>query len=394
MNDLAARLYKLPSAQPALRFDKYAETYARDTIAHHRGARRELELLKPLRAFFDRDLLTAIDQDRVRRYMTHRADRVSARTVNREVDLLKAMLRDAAPKYLTASPLVGMKRLRIVQPKRRLMSASEERKLLRVGDAVDRALLILGVDGLIRLGDLLDLHVRDRRGRWLYIADPKSGEPYEVFLTTRAAKALDKIHTEQLLLCEIPQGREPARLGRRRPATARNAVPRRGPEVRAEARRPHVPLGDAPDRRDTARRGSPRLDSCRAAPRQLEDRRYAARHLHGSRPPGPATGAHIPAPFPAEAKVRMISNDSARAMGVRNAEVRSSILLSSTTSSLCNSSDARTAAPLPLSGFRHLSPTRIPAPFPVTTCLSYTAARPPRGGLYFAHTSALWKGSV
>jgi hypothetical protein len=209
MNDLAARLYKLPSAQPALRFDKYAETYARDTIAHHRGARRELELLKPLRAFFDRDLLTAIDQDRVRRYMTHRADRVSARTVNREVDLLKAMLRDAAPKYLTASPLVGMKRLRIVQPKRRLMSASEERKLLRVGDAVDRALLILGVDGLIRLGDLLDLHVRDRRGRWLYIADPKSGEPYEVFLTTRAAKALDKIHTGSYYFAKFRRAENP-----------------------------------------------------------------------------------------------------------------------------------------------------------------------------------------
>jgi hypothetical protein len=44
----------------------------------------------------------------------------------------------------------------------------------------------------MRLGDLLDLQRSDRRGRWLYIADPKSGEPYEVFLTPRAAKALDR----------------------------------------------------------------------------------------------------------------------------------------------------------------------------------------------------------
>jgi hypothetical protein len=36
---------------------------------------------------------------------------VSARTVTREVDLLKVMLRDAAPRYLTASPIVGLKRL-------------------------------------------------------------------------------------------------------------------------------------------------------------------------------------------------------------------------------------------------------------------------------------------
>ncbi len=193
MNELAARLYKLPSAQPAIRFEKYADTYARDVIPHHRGARRELELLKPLRAFLDRDLLTAIDQDRVRRYMTARTATAGARTINREIDLLKAMLRDAAPKYLTASPLVGMKRLRTIPPKRRLMTAAEERKLLKAGDKIDRALLILGVDCLLRLGDLLDLQRTDRRGRWLYVADPKSGEPYEVFLTARAAKALDAI---------------------------------------------------------------------------------------------------------------------------------------------------------------------------------------------------------
>lgn len=209
MNELAARLYKLPSAQPAIRFEKYAETYARDTIAHHRGARRERELLKPLRAFFDRDLLTALDQDRVRRYLTDRARTVSARTVNREVDLLKAMLRDAAPKYLTVSPLVGMKRLRPTPIKRRLMSAAEERKLLAASDPVERALLILGVDGLIRMGDLLDLHRRDRHGRWLYVADPKSGEPYDVFLTPRAAKALDKIPTDAYYFATFRKAENP-----------------------------------------------------------------------------------------------------------------------------------------------------------------------------------------
>jgi integrase len=193
MNELAARLYRLPSAQPAIRFAKYAETYGRDVIPHHRGADREQQLLTPLRAFFDEDLLTAIDQDRVRAYFTQRKATAGARTMNREVDLLKSMLRDAAPKYLAESPLKGMKRLRVVPPKRRLMTAREELRLLAVGDATDRALLLLGVDGLVRLGDLLDLRRSDRRGRWLYIADPKSGEPYEVFLTYRAGYALDRV---------------------------------------------------------------------------------------------------------------------------------------------------------------------------------------------------------
>jgi len=193
MNEIAARLYRLPSAVPAIRFSKYADAYETDTIAHHKGKGRELEMLKALRGFFGDDLLTAIDQDRVKTYHTHRRATCAARTINREVDLLKAMLRDAVPKYLAVSPLVGMKRLAIVKPKRRLMSIGEEAKLLAAGDTVDRALIILAVDGLIRLGDLLDLKRSDRARGWLYVADPKSGEPYEVALSARAAKALNAI---------------------------------------------------------------------------------------------------------------------------------------------------------------------------------------------------------
>lgn len=193
MNDLAARLYKLPSAMAAIRFDKYADAYEAHTIAHHKGEERERSAVKPLVRFFGDDLLSAIDPDRVKAYHTFRRPTCSGRTINREVDLLKAMLRDAVPKYLTVSPLVGMKRLQIVKPKRRLMTEGEEEKLLKVGDAVDRALLILATDGLIRLGDVLDVQRTDRARGWIYVADPKSGEPYEVVLTPRAAKALDAI---------------------------------------------------------------------------------------------------------------------------------------------------------------------------------------------------------
>lgn len=193
MNEIAARLYRLPSAQPAIRFGKYADTYDRDTISHHRGARRERELLKNLRTFFEADLLTAIDKDRVKTYQTHRKARASGRTINREVDLLKAMLRDAAPKYVNESPIAGMKLLPIVTPKRRLMTTDEEAALLAVGDAQDRALLILGIDTLVRLGDLLDLARTDRDGSWLYVKEPKGGEPYEVALSPRAGAALDAI---------------------------------------------------------------------------------------------------------------------------------------------------------------------------------------------------------
>ena len=190
MNEIAARLYRLPSAQPAIRFAAYAPTYEQHVLAHQRAAARASQHLRHLRAFFDDDLLTTIDVDRVRAYHSSRASAASPRTINREVDLLKSMLRDAAPKYLTESPLKGMRRLRVVQPKRRLLMPDEEARLLKVGDAEDRALLILGIDTLMRLGDLLDLQRSDHNGAWLYVRDPKSGEPYEVALSPRAQRAL------------------------------------------------------------------------------------------------------------------------------------------------------------------------------------------------------------
>jgi integrase len=206
MNEIAARLYKLPTATPAIRFAKYAESYRADTIALRKGARREGELLDALLKDFGDELLTAIDADRVRLYMRRRRETriringkdsgrtVSAVTVNREVDLLKAMLRDAVPKYLNESPIVGLRRLPIVKPKRRLMTADEEQRLLGVcKDAQDRAILVLGIDTLMRLGELLKIRRTDRDGFWLFVGDTKNGEPVDVALSPRAAEALDAI---------------------------------------------------------------------------------------------------------------------------------------------------------------------------------------------------------
>lgn len=193
MNEVAARLYLLPTAIPAIRFDKYAETYATDVIAQRRGRLRELDALKQLVGDLGHEILSTIDQDRVRAYIKRRRLTVSAATVNREVGVLKTMLRDAVPKYLSTHPLGGMSQLKTITPKRRLLTTGEERKLLAVGDPVDRALLIVGIDTLIRLGDLLDLERADRAGTWLYVRDPKSGTPFDVPLSPRAMKALAAI---------------------------------------------------------------------------------------------------------------------------------------------------------------------------------------------------------
>ena len=128
-----------------------------DTIAHRKGARRERELLAQLRRFFGDDLLTAIDRDRVRAYHTFRkADTppAAAVTINREVDLLKADAARRRAEHLPASP-PGMPRLETVAPRRRDTSEEEFARLLAVcEDAEDTAILLIGRDALVRLGDV------------------------------------------------------------------------------------------------------------------------------------------------------------------------------------------------------------------------------------------------
>lgn len=196
MHALAARIHHLPTPRPLIRFDTYADLYRVDTIAHQKGAERARELLRALLRFFQHDLLTVIDRDRVKAYYTFRRPTASARTINRELDLLKAMLRDAVPKYLAASPLVGVKRFPVVKPKRRLLTPAEERRLLPQFAPDDRAIFLMGLDTLVRLGDILDLQRVDDHGRTLYIRDPKDptqAEPFEVPVSTRLRRALTAV---------------------------------------------------------------------------------------------------------------------------------------------------------------------------------------------------------
>ena len=196
MAELAARIHHLPTAPATITFGAYATTYARDVLSHHRGYEREQEIVKTLLEAFGPLALTAIDRERVQAWMTMRRKAVSGSTVNREVGVLKPMLRAAVPKYLTAYPLTGLKKLPEVPPTRRLMSPAEEIKILKHLRPDDRAILLVGLDTLTRLGDILDLRWEDDHGKTLYIRDPKDptqGRPYSVPISARLRQALDQL---------------------------------------------------------------------------------------------------------------------------------------------------------------------------------------------------------
>lgn len=209
MNELAAHVHRLPIARDGITVAKLIELYTAHELPHHRGAEREREILRTLRAAFGRVGVDQVDVELVKAWRTKRrtTSRVvehfggpkgprrtfpppSARTVNKEVDVLQQVFTYAVPKYLAASPIAGLSDLEVVAPKRRLLTARELARLLAQATRLERAFLLLAYDGLIRQGDLIDLQRSDWHGHWLYVAHPKSGEPYEVALSARAEAAL------------------------------------------------------------------------------------------------------------------------------------------------------------------------------------------------------------
>jgi len=98
---------------------------------------REASALKHLRHYFGTFTLAGVTADDVQEYMTARRKTVTASTVNRELDVLKHVFASAVPKYLPASPIVGMSRLRTVKRETATLSRTDEAKLLAVLDVRD-----------------------------------------------------------------------------------------------------------------------------------------------------------------------------------------------------------------------------------------------------------------
>ncbi len=203
----------IPVPREAVLFKTFAAWYDTQHIAQHKGREREREILPRLVAAFGHLPLTAVTREVVIEWRTHRRRTPtvikhfggpkgpkrklpppSARTVNREIDLLQMLLTAAVEVgHLEASPLFGLEDLDVVTPIRRTMSEEEERLIAPHLSAEDYAILLIGLDGLVRLGDILDLRRADDTGRELHVRDPKNGTPLRVPISTRLRAALDKV---------------------------------------------------------------------------------------------------------------------------------------------------------------------------------------------------------
>ena len=194
MGDIARQRFKLPAAVTSITFRQHATWYQTNVASHHKGARRAVSIIKGLVRHFGDRLLTEIDPAEIEEWKTARAKIVQRQTVNRELDLLKPLLQSAVPKYLETSPAAGVHRF----PTRRfvpvtVLSESAEDALLAVASPRERAFVLLGLDALLRLGDVRTFRAEQNHGTYLEIPDPKTGVPYKVPASVRLQAALEAI---------------------------------------------------------------------------------------------------------------------------------------------------------------------------------------------------------
>lgn len=195
MGDLARGKFKLFTPKPARTFREHAIWYRLHVAAHHRGTRRESSILTQLTNHFADTPLAQLDADRIKEWATGRATTKTKSTVNRELDVLKPLLKSAIPTYLDTNPADAVSRFATRLPPITILTESAEDALLKVASPAERAMVLLGLDALLRLGDVRTLKAEHDHGDHLVLVDPKV-EEYKVPVSRRLRAALDVLRPQ------------------------------------------------------------------------------------------------------------------------------------------------------------------------------------------------------
>lgn len=192
MGDLARERHDLPVNRPIITFAEFRAWYFEHVGAAKRGKSKERYLLRALGYYFDPVKLHSLEPRDIIEWRTARAKEAAPGTVNRELGLLKSVLRSAMPRYLERNPAAGVQRLPVPERVVRLLAPAEERTLLSICDQESRALIICALDTLQRLSTVVNMKRAYDHGAYLSVPNSKTSY-YEVPISTRLRAALDAL---------------------------------------------------------------------------------------------------------------------------------------------------------------------------------------------------------
>jgi integrase len=191
MRELAQFRYKLPTEKPTILFVEYRPWYDAQYTAHKRSNSPERSKLKQLGFHFDNWRLDQITPELILEWRSARQLAVSARTVNRELALLKHLLQTAVPRYLEANPARTVPALRAPERPIRILSEAEEDRLLKVAPPADQAWIVCALDTLQRLSAVGSLRRSDDHGAFLEFLNTKTKGRHRVPVSGRLRRLLD-----------------------------------------------------------------------------------------------------------------------------------------------------------------------------------------------------------
>jgi hypothetical protein len=188
---LARSRYDLPVDKPRISLAEYLPWYDAHRTSRKRGAEQERFRLALLAKHLGAKGLHEIDAEVADAYRTKRlqAGRRPA-TVNREMNVLRAILASAVPKHLEVSPLASFKKLEEANYEGRPITPTEEARLVAALQPSDAAMYLMGLDTLMRLSDILDFEWARVRDGYGILVDPKNGALLAVPFSTRLQEAL------------------------------------------------------------------------------------------------------------------------------------------------------------------------------------------------------------
>jgi len=188
--EIAQGRFSLPTRSPAFR--SFAVQYLEHAKTNKASWRIDAERLKPLTAFFGDRALATITPWHVEQYKAARRAHVSPRTVNIELTILRRMFTLARTWGVAPdNPVAEVRRFREIPPTIRIITETEEKRLLEASPFHLRATIILALNTGLRLGELRALTPNDARDGVLHIRSGKTSRVRVIPLNRKAQAVVD-----------------------------------------------------------------------------------------------------------------------------------------------------------------------------------------------------------
>ena len=189
--------------------DEYFERWAKLEKRESTWSREERSV-KNLTGFFDKKLLTEMTRKDIERYMAFRRSQgVKPGTVNRELALLKHMLKKAVDwEYLEISPAVGIRQQRVEVLEFNILAEDEMDRFIAEATPHLQAILILALNTGMRRSELFRLEWKDvdfERG-FIAVHQTKNYETRYIPMNSLVREALQR-HPKRMIVKTHPNGK-------------------------------------------------------------------------------------------------------------------------------------------------------------------------------------------